>query len=183
MSPKPWQSFGGFALVVLGGLLALRLTQAPEQQSREGSLAAYPSVSATGEAPPDNPIPPPSPEAPVPPPLQAAVEPPAQAPAPAASAPADSMPGSQDARDDLYCWAVLGKEFDARIKADPPAAARLLDAAKRLEASGVRKLEAEGVTRLDDWASLTVAFAEKARADHRGNALRIPVDACLKRAE
>ncbi len=92
------------------------------------------------------------------------------------------MPGSPDAKDDLYCWAVLNREFDTRIKTDPAAATPLLDAAKRLEAAGVKKLEAEGVTGLDNWASLTVAYAEKARADYRQKALRIPVAACAERA-
>ena len=43
-------------------------------------------------------------------------------------------------------------------------------------------LTREGVTDLHNWASLTVAYAETARADYRNNTLRISVDACLERA-
>ena len=146
----------------------------------ERRLASLPPVSALDNEPLSIPIPSvsiPDVSIPAPPVLDLPAAPP-----PAPIAQSDPMPGSQDARDDLYCWAVLNREFDARIKTDPPAATPLLDAAKRLEASGVKKLEAEGVTQLDNWASLTVAFAEQARADYRQNTLRIPVEACVERA-
>ena len=93
-----------------------------------------------------------------------------------------AMPGSHAAKDDLYCWAILGEHFDAQRDFRPGEADRLLDAQKRLEASGVAALTREGVTGMDNWASLTVAYAEKARADYRRNTLRLSVDACLERA-
>lgn len=98
------------------------------------------------------------------------------------SDPVASMPGSDEAKDDLYCWAVLGAYFDDRDHFAPNEADRLISAQRRLEASGVAMLTREGVTDLDNWASLTVAYAETARADFRNNTLRIPVDACLERA-
>lgn len=187
MKLGPRQIVGLAAIAVFGGLLVFRLTQPSEREVMDRRLASLPSVSASGGEPlavqipsqslPETSIPaPPVPEPPVPSPAA-----PGQTSA-APGEPADAMPGSQDAKDDLYCWAVLGKEFDARIRTDPPAATPLLDAARLLEASGVGKLEAEGVTRLDNWASLTVAFAENARADYRQNELRIPVEACVERA-
>lgn len=92
------------------------------------------------------------------------------------------MPGSSAAKDDLYCWAILGVHFDARNIAASGEADRFLAAQKRLEASGVAQLTEEGVTAMDDWASLTVAYAEAARADYRRNRLRLSPDSCLARA-
>lgn len=96
--------------------------------------------------------------------------------------PIASMPGSDAAKDDLYCWAVLGAYFDDRDHFGPNEADRLVSAQRRLEASGVAKLTSEGVTNLENWASLTVAYAQTARAHYRKNTLRISVDACLDRA-
>ncbi|MEQ1808982.1 MAG: hypothetical protein ABL889_03580 [Terricaulis sp.] len=96
--------------------------------------------------------------------------------------PVASMPGSDEAKDDLYCWAVLGNYFEDRDHFGPNEADRLISAQRRLEASGVAMLTREGVTDLDNWASLTVAYAETARADYRNNTLRISVAACLERA-
>lgn len=98
------------------------------------------------------------------------------------SDPVASMPGSDEAKDDLYCWAVLGAYFDDRDHSGSNEADRLISAQRRLEASGIAMLTREGVTDLDNWASLTVAYAETARADYRNNTLRIPVGACLERA-
>lgn len=98
------------------------------------------------------------------------------------SDPVGSMPGSDEAKDDFYCWAVLGAYFDYRDHFGPNEADRLISAQRRLEASGVAMLTKEGVTDLDNWASLTVAYADTARADFRNNTLRISVDACLERA-
>lgn len=93
-----------------------------------------------------------------------------------------AMPGSDAAKDDLYCWAILGVHFDAQHIAASGEADRFLAAQKRLEASGVARLTKEGVTAMDDWASRTVAYAEAARADYRRNTLRLSPDACLARA-
>lgn len=93
-----------------------------------------------------------------------------------------NMPGSSAARDDLYCWAILGVHFDAQNIAASGEADRFLAAQKRLEASGVARLTDEGVTAVDDWASRTVAYAEAARADYRRNTLRLSPDTCLARA-
>lgn len=98
------------------------------------------------------------------------------------SDPVASMPGSDEAKDHLYCWAVLGAYVDDTDHFGPNEADRLLSAQRRLEASGVAMLTREGVTDLDNWASRTVAYAETARAHYRNNTLRISVDACLERA-
>jgi hypothetical protein len=165
MNLKPRQIVGLIAIAVFGAILIIQLTQPTQREIMEQRLAALPHMAsqqevATSGARPSQPTP--APELPI--------------------EPQDAMPGSQEAKDDLYCWAVLNAEFTVRIKTDPGKAAPLLDAAKRLEAAGVKRLEAEGVTNRDDWASLTVRYAEKARADHRTNALRIPVAACGERA-
>lgn len=92
------------------------------------------------------------------------------------------MPGSDAAKDDLYCWAILGVHFDAQNIAASGEAGRFLAAQKRLEASGIARLTVEGVTVMDDWASRTVAYAVAARADYRRNRLRFSPDECLARA-
>jgi hypothetical protein len=181
MKLKPRQIIGLIAIVLFGGILISQLTQPTEREIMERRLASLPQMPSPDEAPLGTARP--SPPAP------AAVSASAAVPASDPGAvpvipiePDDSMPGSQEAKDNLYCWAVLNAEFDVRIKTDPGKATPLLDAAKRLEAAGVAKLEAEGVTNRDNWASLTVSYAEKARADYRRNALRIPVAACSERA-
>lgn len=155
MKMKPRQIIGLIAIVLFGGLLISQITQNTEREIVEGRLANLPQALSSDE-------PPPAPGIPI--------------------EPDDSMPGSQEAKDNLYCWAVLNAAFDVRIKTDPDGATPLLAAAKRLEAAGVAKLEAEGVTHQDNWASLAVSYAEQARADYRRNALRIPVAACSERA-
>ena len=179
MKLKPRQIIGLVAIVLFGGVLISQLTQPTEREIMERRLASLPQMPSPDEAPLGAAHPPP--------PAPAAAPRPDPASDPGAAPgipiePDDSMPGSQEAKDNLYCWAVLNAEFDVRIKTDPGKAMPLLDAAKRLEAAGVAKLEAEGVTNRDNWASLTVSYAEKARADYRRNALRIPVATCSERA-
>ena len=167
MKLKPPQIIGLISIVLAGGILVSHPIQTSEPEFTEGRLASFPLAPQSHEAP-----------------FGAACQ---VAPAPASTSgiaiePDDSMPGSQEAKDYLYCWAVLGAEFDVRIKSDPEGATPLLAAARRLEAAGVTRLEAEGVTNRDNWASLAVTYAEKARTDYRRNTLRIPVAACSDRA-
>lgn len=179
MKLKPRQIFGLIAIVLFGGILISQLTQPTEREIMERRLASLPPMPSPDEAPLGAARP--SPPAPAAAPASDPTSDPGAAPV-IPIEPDDSMPGSQEAKDNLYCWAVLNAEFDVRIKTDHGKATPLLDAAKRLEAAGVAKLEAEGVTNRDNWASLTVSYAEKARADFRRNTLRIPIAACSERA-
>ena len=179
MKLKPRQIIGLIAIVLFGGILIAQLTQPTEREVVERRLASLPQMPSPDEAPLGGA------RSSSPAPAAAPALDPASDPGAAPGIPnerIDSMPGSQEAKDNLYCWAVLNAEFDAAIKTDPGRATPLLAAAKRLEAASVAKLEAEGVTNRDNWASLTVSYAEKARADYRRNALRIPVAACSDRA-
>lgn len=173
MKLKPVQVVGLVAIVVFGALLVVQLTRPSEREVMAERLAALPSPAAMLAV--DAPVvAPPVVEAPV-----ETVQEPVIAGASVDSD--DGMPGSQAAKDDLYCWAVLGEHFVVRVKTHPEEAIPLVDIAKRLEAAGVGKLDAEGVTQRDKWASLTVAYADKARADYKRNTLRIPVEACVAR--
>jgi len=178
MKLKPRQIVGLLAIVLFGGILISQLTQPTEREVVERRLASLPQMPSPDKAPlggarSSSPAP------------AAAASDPASDPGAAPAIPIeriDSMPGSQEAKDNLYCWAVLSAEFDVIIKTDPGRATPLLAAAKRLEAASIAGLEAEGVTNRDNWASLTVSYAEKARADYRRNTLRVPVAACSERA-
>jgi hypothetical protein len=177
MKLKPRQIVGIIAIVVFGGGMIWRLTQPSEREIMERRLASLPRISAPEpQYPaldlPDLTIPP----MPAPPVVMTDV-------GAAATAPADAMAGSQEAKDDFYCWAVLGKEFEVAIKTDPTRAESISEAGDRLEAAGMAKLKAEGVLdSVPNWASLTVAYADAARADQRAGTLRIPVAACVERA-
>lgn len=166
MKLKATQIIGLVAIIVFGGGLIVRLTQPSEREVMERRLASLPSIPSPRVELPGIVVP----------------TPPVPNPDAVPGIAADAVVGSPDAWDDFYCWAVLNKEFEARIKTDADSAAPLLDAQRLLEAAGIAKFEAEGVTARDDWASMTVAYAQAARADFRNKTLRIPVADCIDRA-
>lgn len=178
MKLKPTQIVGVIALVAFSGIAVWRVTQPTEREIMERRIASLPRLEA--------------PEANFPPlDLPDTTPPPGLADAAAAAAASvGALPvlpdfanlGSQDARDDLYCKAVLAAEFDVKIKTAPSKAEPLLDASRKLEAASVRKFEADGVANADNWGSYMVAYIETARSDHKAGTLRIPVDACVERA-
>jgi hypothetical protein len=179
MKLRPTQIAGVIAIVVFGGGALYRMLMPSEREIMERRLASLPRLEF------------PEPSFPIPDLPDTASLPPTSAAVAAAAVNALSIPGepdyttlgSQDARDDLYCSAVLGQEFDAKIKTDhPDKVTPLLDGSRKLEVAGVRKLDAQGITNADNWASFTLSFVEKARADYKAGALRIPVIACVERA-
>lgn len=175
MKLKPTQIVGVIAIVVFGGGMIFRLTQPSEREVMERRLASLPPMEVPEATYPGLDLP--------------DMTLPSDA-ADRAAASVGALPevpgytnlGSQDARDDLYCKAVLAAEFDVKIKTEPDKAEPLLEASRKLEVAGVRKFEAEGVTNADNWASYSVAFIETARADHKAGTLRIPVADCVTRA-
>jgi hypothetical protein len=194
MNLKPRQWLGLAAIIVFGGGMIFRLTQPSEREIMEQRLASLPRIEVPAvEFPmPDlsginTPItPPPSllePGAPVP-------------DAPVILPPDDNTSwltiGSQAAKDDFYCSGILGAEFDVRIalkydpkkpETHPDAAVPLMDMQKKLDTAGVEKLKAEKLSDGSDWAFFTNTWGEKAEADYKAGALRIPVATCIERAK
>lgn len=193
MNLKPRQWIGLGAIVVFGGGMIFRLTQPSEREIMEQRLASLPRIETPA-------IEFPMPELPV-----ATIVPPMSelgtTPAPGADSPAPiALPnekdylavGSQAAKDDFYCSGILGAEFDVRIalkydpkkpETHPDAAVPLMDMQKKLDTAGVEKLKAEKLSDGSDWAFFTNAWGEKAEADYKAGALRIPVATCIERAK
>jgi len=182
MKLKPTQIVGLIAIIVFGGGMIFRMTQPSEREIMEKRLASLPRVEV------------PAPEFPMPDlsSINTTVTAPESAlgsgsastpPAPVTPEKDYTLLGSQDARDDLYCGGVVSAEFDARIKTDhPDKVVPLIEAQKKLESAGIRKLRAEGVSKDGDWAFFTNAHGEKAHADYASGAMRIPVATCVERA-
>jgi len=192
MKLRPTQLVGLGAIILFGGGMILRMMQPSEREIMEQRLASLPRV-----------------EVPVPefsmPDLSAGsttVTPPSAPNGDAGSgtsASTLSIPGepdylaigSQAAKDDLYCSGVLGAEFDVRIavkfdpkkpETDPDNIVPLMDMQKKLDTAGIAKLKAEGHTDGSNWANFTLPYGDKAEADYKANALRIPVATCVERA-
>ncbi len=188
MKLKPTQMVGLAAIIIFGGGMIFRMTQPSEREIMERRLASLPTISApTMEFPmPDlsstNPT--------VTPPDLALGAGPLPSTSPAAE-PDYLAVGSQAAKDDLYCSGVLGAEFDAKIavkfdpknpETDPDNITPLMDMQKKLDTAGIAKLKAEGLTDGGNWANFTLPYGDKAEADYKANALRIPVATCMERA-
>jgi hypothetical protein len=177
---QPTQWIGLATIVVFGGGMILRLTQPSEREIMEQRLAALPRIEV------------PAPEFPVPD-LSGIQTAPVAPPAPGAGAadvslmapegPDLTAMGSQAAKDDLYCAALLGEEFDARIKTDhPDTVVPLMDMQSRLDTAGIAKLKADGVTDGSNWAGITLAYGEKVKTDLAAGAAQLTVAVCKTRA-
>lgn len=187
MKLRPTQLVGLGAIILFGGGMILRMMQPSEREIMEQRLASLPRVEV------------PAPDFSA---GGATVTPPSALngdAAPGASASTPSIPGepdylaigSQAAKDDLYCSGVLGAEFDVRIavkfdpkkpETDPDNIVPLMDMQKKLDTAGIAKLKAEGHTDGSNWANFTLPYGDKAEADYKANALRIPVATCVERA-
>ncbi|MDP3494444.1 MAG: hypothetical protein Q8R82_15140 [Hyphomonadaceae bacterium] len=180
MKLKPTQIVGLIAIVVFGGGMVFRMTQPSEREIMAQRLASLPRIEA------------PTVEFPMPDlsSINTTVTAPESVLGTGMGTPTPVTPevdytvlGSQDARDDLYCSGVLGAEFEVKIKTDhPDKVAPLMDMQKKLDSAGIKKLRGEGVSKGEDWAYYTLAFADKAKVDYAASALRMPVAACVERA-
>ncbi len=195
MKLKRTQIFGLIAIVVFGGGMIFRMTQPSEREIMEQRIASLPRIQAP---PMEFPMPDLSAiNTPVVPPLSALES---GATASAGSVSGYVLPndpkylaiGSQAAKDDFYCSGVLGAEFDAKIavkfdpdkpETHPDAVVPLMDMQKKLDTAGVEKLKTEKLSDGGDWAFFTNAYGEKAEADYKAGALRIPVATCIERAK
>lgn len=181
MKLKPRQMVGLVVIVVFGGGMIFRLTQPSEREIMERRLASLPRVTAPDMDFPTLDLPSTTTTLPPNPTLDAASS--ATAALSIPGEPDYLTLGSQEAKDDLYCSAVLGQEFDVKIKTDhPDKVTPLLDAQNRLDSAGIAKLKAEGATDGANWAAFTLRYDDKAKHDYQANALRIPVAACVERA-
>jgi hypothetical protein len=176
MKLKPTQMIGLAAIIVFGSGMIYRMTQPSEREIMEQRLASLPRVTASSL---EFPVPDLSMTAPVAPVTSLGDLPPAIIP------PVEDLTlrGSQAAKDDLYCSAMLGAEFNAKINtAHPDTVAPLLDAQKRLDTAGIAKLKTDGLTDGSNWASYTLAYEGVAAADYAAGTLRISVADCTTRA-
>jgi hypothetical protein len=192
MKLKPTQMVGLAAIIIFGGGMIFRMTQPSEREIMEKRLASLPTISApTMEFPmPDLP----SVATVTPPDLALGAGSGTSTPSAALSMPGEPdylAIGSQAAKDDLYCSGVLGAEFDAKIavkfdpnkpETHPDKITPLMDMQKKLDTAGIAKLKAEGLTDGGNWANFTLPYGDKAEADYKANALRIPVTTCVDRA-
>lgn len=131
-----------------------------------------------------------SPAADAPSDAAAPVEAPVQAAVPAPPPPPPEAPmeiGSQTARDDLYCSALI---FAANPMPDsglnPMDEARLMKThalALRIGDNGVNALVIAGDAHATHAGVIVDAYAAQAAADLAANAPRIALDACIARAE
>ena len=192
MKLRPTQLVGLGAIILFGGGMILRMMQPSEREVMEQRLASLPRIEV------------PAPEFPVPDfsASSTTVTPPSALNGEAGSSTSAStlsIPGepdylaigSQAAKDDLYCSGVLGAEFDVRIavkfdpkkpETNPDNIVPLMDMQKKLDTAGIAKLKAEGLTDGSNWANFTLPYGDKAEADYKANALRIPVATCVERA-
>jgi len=179
MTLKPRQIIGLGAIVVFGGIMVFRLTQPSEREIMEQRLAALPRMET-----PDIEFPAPDLQYTVPPAIGSDALPALSTP----SAPAIdyTAPGSQAARDDLYCASVLAMEFDVKIQdanTGPDAVAKLLNQSQALKGAGLARLKAEGASTGDDWAFFTSAHDDLVQAEHGLKPYRIPAATCAARAD
>jgi hypothetical protein len=117
----------------------------------------------------------------------AAAAPPAQAPTIPPPPPAHPLEvGSQDARDDLYCSAVIYAE-----NPDPPNALNPIDEALLRKAqmlgfalgeSGINRLVTEKAVHATHGAVISDAYADQVAKDAAAGKTRISLDDCIARA-
>ncbi|MEP7211228.1 MAG: hypothetical protein ABI740_10360 [Alphaproteobacteria bacterium] len=95
--------------------------------------------------------------------------------------------GSQAAKDDLYCSAVIFAKF-----APPSSALSPTDEAIRMGKEGMGmvigqagadKLLAEGVARVTQLGAIADAYSDQVDKDARAGKVRLKSDECMKRAE
>jgi hypothetical protein len=106
-----------------------------------------------------------------------------------ATTPPDSTPppdkplevGSQEARDDLYCSGVVFATQLESASSDLAEGQKRIDAYSALAENGRAKLVAEKAVTESNAIVVGNAWADKARADFKTNALAIPLDKCLAR--
>jgi hypothetical protein len=139
--------------------------------SSQGDVTATPSPVAAMTGPAAEPAPPAGPQLPpgVPP-----------------LAPDLLAIGSQDARDDLYCAAVIYDANPEVSDALAPVDEALLRKAQMLGfiigESGLNKLMAEKAAHATHARAIGDAYAAQVEKDSRANTLRISNDECVKRA-
>lgn len=124
---------------------------------------------------------------------------PVSPPAPAAPAPAPAASdtprvdaglaqiGSQDARDDLYCSAVIFLRYaptaDALSPTEEAIRMRNEGMGMIIAQHGADKLMAQGVARVTQLGAISDAYAALADKDAKAGKSRFSLDACMKRAE
>jgi len=95
--------------------------------------------------------------------------------------------GSQDARDDLYCAAVIYDANPEVSDALAPVDEALLRKAQMMGfiigEAGINKLMTEKAAHATHARAIADAYAAQIEKDSRANALRISADDCVKRAQ
>jgi hypothetical protein len=121
---------------------------------------------------------------------------PAQAAPPATPTDAPSTPpppiadplaiGSQAAKDDLYCSAVIFATFAPGQTLSPTEEAvrmRNEGMGMVIANAGADKLMAEGVARVTQLGAIADAYSDQVDKDAKAKKLRLKLDECMKRAE
>lgn len=138
----------------------------------EAPAAPSPAVSAGMTAPPVDPAPPARPQLP---------------PGAPPLAPDLLAIGSQEARDDLYCSAVIYNANPEVSDALAPVDEALLRKAQMMGfvigESGINRLMEEKAAHATHARAIADAYAAQVDKDARANALRISADDCMKRAQ
>lgn len=180
MKLKPRQIFGLGAIVVFGGIMVLRLTTPSEKERMEQVIASLPTVSApkgTIEFPPLDLTPPTAPQMP-----DINLPTAGAAPVPAEPEADYFSPGSQAAKDDLYCAGILRAHFNPVLKADGVnAASEILELSRSLAGSGITRLRSEGLAADLEWVYFDNAHGDKAEADYAASTPRISAADCTTR--
>lgn len=131
-----------------------------------------PAVSASMAAPPAEPAPPAGPQLP---------------PGAPPLAPDLLAIGSQEARDDLYCSAVIYDANPEVSDALAPVDEALLRKAQMMAfvvgESGINRLMEEKAAHATHARAIADAYAVQVEKDARANTLRISADDCMKRAQ
>jgi predicted component of type VI protein secretion system len=95
--------------------------------------------------------------------------------------------GSQGAKDDLYCSAVIFATYAPRGEALSPTeeAVRMRNEGMGMviAQAGADKLMAEGVARVTQLGAIADAYSDQVSKDTKANKIRLNLDACMKRAE
>jgi hypothetical protein len=154
MKLRPTQVVGLIAVLGFGGYLIVRIMQGPRD----------PDLLPSGVRISDLPI--------------------------ISAAPVDTTPlpaeplavGSQEAKDDLYCSGVVFAKQLETTSTIAEEAQRERDAYAALAEGGRARLEAEGATKGAGAIAVGNAWADKARADYKAGAPRIPFTDCMARA-
>lgn len=175
------------AIIIFGGGMIFRMTQPSEREIMERRLASLPTISA------------PTMEFPMP--DLSSTNPTVTPPDLALAWLTVYLPGGRARRS---CRRIAGREGrslllgrawrgvrrqDCRevrsegiLKRTRDNITPLMDMQKKLDTAGIAKLKAEGLTDGGNWANFTLPYGDKAEADYKANALRIPVATCMERA-